>query len=63
MKSSELLRILKRHGWYVVRQKGSHLIMRKEGRSEQLTVPSHGSNEVGKGLQHSIMKRAKIDRK
>jgi predicted RNA binding protein YcfA (HicA-like mRNA interferase family) len=27
MKSSELVRLLKRDGWYVLRQSGSHMIM------------------------------------
>ena len=27
MKSSELIRLLKRDGWFVVRQTGSHMIM------------------------------------
>ncbi|MGN6493270.1 MAG: type II toxin-antitoxin system HicA family toxin [Agriterribacter sp.] len=27
MKSSELLRLLKRDGWFVVRQSGSHMIL------------------------------------
>jgi predicted RNA binding protein YcfA (HicA-like mRNA interferase family) len=28
MKSSEFLRILKQDGWYVLRQSGSHMIMK-----------------------------------
>jgi predicted RNA binding protein YcfA (HicA-like mRNA interferase family) len=27
MKSSELVRLLKRDGWFVIRQSGSHMIM------------------------------------
>lgn len=41
MKSSELLRLLKRDGWYVVRQSGSHMILEhpvKKGKSFVLTM-------------------------
>jgi predicted RNA binding protein YcfA (HicA-like mRNA interferase family) len=61
MKSNELLRMLKRAGWYVDRQKGSHLIMKHPGRGEEfISVPNHGSAEVGKGLLRNIQKRAGI---
>lgn len=58
MKSSELIRLLERDRWYVVRQSGSHLIMRHPIKLGQLTVPVHGSAEVGKGLEKKIMKNA-----
>jgi mRNA interferase HicA len=58
MKSSELIRILMKAGWYIVRQKGSHLILRLKGSKDQITVPVHGSHEVGKGLQKKILKDA-----
>lgn len=59
MKSSELLRKLQRAGWYVVRQAGSHLTLRHPDRpGEQLTFPSHGSAEVGKGLAAKLLKQA-----
>ena len=60
MKSSELIRILKRDGWFVLRQKGSHVIMKHNSKSGQIVVPSHGNNEVGKGLQIKILKDAGI---
>ena len=58
MKSSELIRVLKKDGWFVVRQKGSHMNMRHPNKSAQLVVPNHGSNEVGKGLGNKILKEA-----
>ena len=30
MTSKELLRLLKRHGWYKVKQEGSHIRLRKD---------------------------------
>lgn len=58
MKSSELVRLLKRDGWYVVRQSGSHMIMEHPVRKGQIVCPSHGSREVGKGLERKIKKDA-----
>ncbi|MBI2268798.1 MAG: type II toxin-antitoxin system HicA family toxin [Bacteroidetes bacterium] len=61
MKSSELIRTLKKDGWFVIRQAGSHMIMRHPTKSGQIVVPSHGSQEVGKGLQNKILKDAGLE--
>lgn len=60
MKSSELLRILKKDGWYPVSQKGSHVKMKHELKSGTLIFPNHGSQEVGKGFEKKILKDAGI---
>lgn len=60
MKYSELFRLLKRDGWFEVRQKGSHVIMQHPTKSEQLTVPYHSGKEVKKGLLPAILKQAMI---
>ncbi|MCR8557724.1 type II toxin-antitoxin system HicA family toxin [Mucilaginibacter sp. BJC16-A38] len=58
MKSSELLRILKKDGWYKKRQNGSHIVMVHATKTNTLIVPDHGSAEVGKGLENAILKQA-----
>ncbi len=60
MKCSELLRILKNDGWYVISQKGSHLKLRHNTKSNIIIFPNHGSQEVGKGLEKRILKDAGI---
>jgi predicted RNA binding protein YcfA (HicA-like mRNA interferase family) len=60
MKCSDLIRKLKRDGWYVVRQSGSHIIMEHATKSGSLVVPDHGSDEMGKGLASKILKQAGI---
>jgi len=60
MKSSELLRLLQKDGWYAVSQKGSHIKMKHPFKSGILIVPNHGSNEVGKGLEMKLKKDAGI---
>jgi len=51
MKCSELLRILKKDGWYPVSQKGSHLKLKHKIKSGTIIFPNHGSQELGKGLE------------
>lgn len=46
MKYNELFRLLRKDGWFVVRQKGSHVIMQHPSKGEQLTVPNHSAQEV-----------------
>ncbi|WP_342084866.1 type II toxin-antitoxin system HicA family toxin [Dyadobacter sp. OTU695] len=60
MKCSELLRILKSDGWFVVRQEGSHVMMRHSTKPGRLVVPDHGSKEVKKGLLAALLKMADI---
>ena len=60
MKSSQLMKILTTDGWYKVRQSGSHVTMRHDTKKNQLSVPDHGSSEVGKGLERKILKQAQI---
>jgi predicted RNA binding protein YcfA (HicA-like mRNA interferase family) len=60
MKYSELFKLLKKDGWFEIRQTGSHVIMKHPTKPEQLTVPNHGSKEVKKGLCSSLLKQAGI---
>lgn len=60
MKCSELIRILRRNGWQVVSQKGSHIKMIHPSNPNILIVPDHGSAEVGKGLEKKLLKDAGI---
>ena len=60
MKYNELFRLLKKDGWFEVRQKGSHIIMKHPTKPELLTVPNHSGKEVKKGLLTVILKQANI---
>jgi len=60
MKYNELFRLLKKQGWFEVRQKGSHVIFQHNDKTEQLTVPYHAGKEVKKGLLVAILKQADI---
>ena len=60
MKSRELVRMLKKDGWFAVRQSGSHIVMEHPTKKGQIVCPYHGSHEVGKGLEIKIKKDAGI---
>ena len=47
---------LKKLGWHVVRQRGSHLIMTKEGHIATLSIPQH--RQVARGTLRSLISRA-----
>jgi predicted RNA binding protein YcfA (HicA-like mRNA interferase family) len=58
MKSGELVRWRKKDGWFVIRQRGSHMIMQHPVKKGQVVCPWHGSQEIGKGLENKIKKDA-----
>ena len=60
VKYNELFRLLLKDGWFIVRQKGSHVILQHKEKKGQLTVPFHGSKEVKKGPLNSILNKADI---
>ena len=46
MKCSELMRILKRDGWFPFSKKGSHIKLKHPTKTGVLIFPDHGSNEI-----------------
>lgn len=55
--SVELIAELRRHGWIVVRHKGSHITLRHPERAALLTVP-HPRKDIATGLLHAILRKA-----
>lgn len=58
--SADLIRELKRAGWYEHRVVGSHHILKHPTRPGHLTVP-HPKKDLGKGLVHKIRKQAGLE--
>lgn len=52
----EVVKVFRRLGWYVARQRGSHIILVKEGHIATLSVPDH--HEVARGTLRSLIARA-----
>jgi len=48
MSGKETIRKLKANGWSVIRVRGSHHVVSKDGKS--VPIPVHGSKDLGKGI-------------
>lgn len=59
----KLAKILERHGWKLMRIKGSHHIYGKEGSEIRISVPIHGDKTLKIGLIKHLLKLAEIDEK
>ena len=60
MKFSELVRVLEREGFTLVKEKGSIRYYAKPGVPRLIRVDFHGSKEIPTGTCHAIMKAAGI---
>jgi len=58
MKFSELVRLLRRNGFKLVRQKGSIRYYSKSGLDKLIRVDYHGSKEIPTGTCNAILKTA-----
>jgi predicted RNA binding protein YcfA (HicA-like mRNA interferase family) len=58
MNANEVIRRLKADGWQLVRVRGSHHLMEKNGKV--VPVPVHGSREIGKGLIAEIERQTGV---
>lgn len=57
----EILKILKKDGWFEVRQKGSHKQFKHPIKKAIVTVSFHkSSDELASGTLNSILKQAKL---
>ena len=60
MKFSELVKLLQKNGFRIVKEKGSIRYYGKHGWSKLIRVDYHGPKEVPSGTCHSILKAAGI---
>lgn len=58
MKFSELVRLLERNGFTLVREKGSIRYYGKPGLPRLIRIDYHGSKEVPTGTRQAILKAA-----
>ena len=58
MKFSELVRLLERNGFNVVKEKGSVRYYGKEGWNKLIRLDYHGSREIPTGTCDAILKAA-----
>lgn len=61
MKVKEIIRIIERDGWFLVRTKGSHKQYKHSVKKGLVTVSGHKpSDDIATGTLNSILKQAKI---
>jgi len=61
MKTNEFIRLLKKHGCFLVRQAGgSHEVWRSPITNNEFVIPNHPAKELGTGLAKKILKQAGI---
>lgn len=53
----EILKILRKDGWYKVDQSGSHIQLEHPTKSGKITIPQH-SGDIKPGTLNSIFKHA-----
>jgi predicted RNA binding protein YcfA (HicA-like mRNA interferase family) len=62
MKVREILALLSRDGWRLVRIRGSHHHYRHPTKPGVVTVPGSGNDDLSRGTQRSIFKQAGLER-
>lgn len=63
MKFSELVKLLEKNEFKIIKEKGSIRYYAKPGWNKLLRVDYHGSKEVPKGTCHAILKAAGIKKR
>ncbi|MFA7172901.1 MAG: type II toxin-antitoxin system HicA family toxin [Kiritimatiellia bacterium] len=58
LKASEVVKTFQKFGWQIARQRGSHIIMVKEGAIASLSIPNH--NPVARGTLRSLIRCANM---
>jgi predicted RNA binding protein YcfA (HicA-like mRNA interferase family) len=58
--ANELVRALKRDGWYQVRQHGSHIIMKHPTKPGRVTIPMHTNETLRLKTLSSILAQARF---
>lgn len=58
MKVSDILKVLRIDGWYLVRIKGSHRQFKHPEKKGLVTISGKLSDEVKKGTKASVMRQA-----
>ena len=56
LRPRQVVKAFQKTGWEIARQKGSHIILVKEGHSATLSIPNHPS--VARGTLRALIARA-----
>ena len=59
LQATDLLKALKKAGFRIVRQRGSHVRLRHDD-GRVVTVPSHQGQDIGRGLLRKVLRDAEL---
>ena len=62
MKVRQVIKIIKKDGWYLVRTRGSHRQYKHPIKKGLVTIPGKPGDELALGTLNSIMKQARIQK-
>ncbi len=62
LSGKQVCRILVRHGFFEVRQRGSHIVMQKRLSDTTITVPVPNHEELRAGTLQSIIRQSGVPR-
>lgn len=58
MKIREVVKLIEKDGWYLVRTKGSHRQYRHSSKKGLVTISGHVTADIAKGTLNSVLKQA-----
>jgi len=56
LRPNQVVKAFEKFGWQVARQKGSHIIMTKEGHIATLSIPDH--QQVARGTLRNLIQKS-----
>jgi predicted RNA binding protein YcfA (HicA-like mRNA interferase family) len=56
LSAEEVMSIFEKFGWRIIRQRGSHMILVKQGQMATLSIPNH--KEIARGTLKSLIRSA-----
>ncbi len=60
MKVRDVIRMVERDGWYLVRMRGSHRQYKHSDKRGKVTVSGHPREEMAPGTFNNILKQAQL---
>ena len=63
LSGKEFAKLIEKHGWTLLRVRGSHHIYGKPGSAVRLSVPIHGNTPLKMGLLKHLLKMAGLEEK
>ncbi len=60
MKVKEIIKLIEKDGWFLVRQRGSHRQYKHLVKPGLVTIPGKESDDLKKGTENSILKQSQL---